>query len=124
MCTLAVAIFHAIEVIGKTNTMYLFCSQHTLYYHSLTLPRHIPMTAAGLPCTASDLPPSMTSFSPPQPRQSSVLLSQFQAELFGLALSNKALQGPWLRLYTNEEDGLSFNRYVPCCCWVCACACA
>lgn len=64
----------------------------------------------GLPSTAGDLPPSMAVFSPPQPQQPSVLLEEFQAELFGLALSNKALQGPWLRLYTSEEDGMSFNR--------------
>lgn len=39
--------------------------------------------------------------------------------MFGLALSTKALQGPWMRIYNSEEDGLSFNRWRPGgVCWV------
>ncbi|CAM9219937.1 unnamed protein product [Choristocarpus tenellus] len=59
---------------------------------------------------ASSIPSTLAVFDPPRPQQPSVLLEELEAELFGLALSHKKLQGPWLRLYTNEEDGLSFNR--------------
>ena len=72
-------------------------------------PRHI-ITA--LPSCATSFPKSLATFSPPRPQQPSFLLDNHQAEIFGLALSSKALQGPWMRIYNREEDGLSFNRWV------------
>lgn len=55
----------------------------------------------------------MSVFSPPQPEQPSFLVESYRAELFALALSTTKLQGPWIRIYTSEEDGMSFNRYGP-----------
>eukprot|EP00752_Nemacystus_decipiens_P005703 g5161.t1 len=63
-----------------------------------------------LPSCATSFPKSLATFSPPRPQQPSFLLDNHQAEVFGLALSSKALQGPWMRIYNSEEDGLSFNR--------------
>ncbi|CAN0273693.1 unnamed protein product [Ectocarpus sp. 8 AP-2014] len=63
-----------------------------------------------LPSCAASFPPSLAVFSPPRPQQPSFLLDSHRAEIFGLALSTKALQGPWMRIYNSEEDGLSFNR--------------
>ncbi|CAN0005323.1 unnamed protein product [Scytosiphon promiscuus] len=63
-----------------------------------------------LPSCAASLPSSLAVFTPPRPQEPSFLLDSHQAEVFGLALSTKALQGPWMRIYNSEEDGLSFNR--------------
>eukprot|EP00903_Cladosiphon_okamuranus_P009957 g9446.t1 len=63
-----------------------------------------------LPSCAASIPKSLATFSPPRPQQPSFLLENHRAEVFGLALSTKALQGPWMRIYNSEEDGLSFNR--------------
>ncbi|CAM9821557.1 unnamed protein product [Ascophyllum nodosum] len=63
-----------------------------------------------LPCCATDLPKSLPIFSPPQPEQASFLVDNYRAEIFALALSTTKLQGPWLRIFTSEEDGMSFNR--------------
>ncbi|CAN0427857.1 unnamed protein product, partial [Hapterophycus canaliculatus] len=65
-------------------------------------------------CAAS-IPSSLAVFTPPRPQEPSYLLDNHQAEIFGLALSTKALQGPWMRIYNSEEDGLSFNRCVCVC---------
>lgn len=71
-----------------------------------------PQCVAALPSCASSFPRSLATFSPPRPQQSSFLMDNHKAEIFGLALSSKALQGPWMRIYNSEEDGLSFNRWV------------
>lgn len=69
------------------------------------------MRPAALPSCAASFPKSLATFSPPRSQQPSFLLDNHRAEMFGLALSNKALQGTWMRIYDSEEDGLSFNRW-------------
>ncbi|CAM9783885.1 unnamed protein product [Chrysoparadoxa australica] len=50
------------------------------------------------------------SFCPPRLTERSVILEHYMAEAFGMALSQKAMQGSWVMIFTSEEDGLSFNR--------------
>jgi len=54
------------------------------------------------------LPPSLRLALPELLSRSYILSSEHS--LFGLALASPYLQGAWTRLYTSEENGLSFNR--------------
>ena len=54
------------------------------------------------------LPPSLRLAQPELLSPSFILSSRHS--LFGLALASPYLQGAWTRLYTSEENGLSFNR--------------
>jgi hypothetical protein len=49
-------------------------------------------------------------FNPPKLQQRSVLLESLPAQLLLLAISSEVFQSGWMRLFTSEEDGLSFNR--------------
>jgi hypothetical protein len=54
------------------------------------------------------LPPSLRLTLPKLLSPSFILTSNHT--VFGLALASPCLQGAWTRLYTSEENGLSFNR--------------
>ncbi|KAG5177105.1 TLD-domain-containing protein [Tribonema minus] len=56
------------------------------------------------------LPPSAPKFETPRLLQPSSVLSGLGPELLGLAIGRVMAQGPWVRLFTSDEDGLSFNR--------------
>jgi hypothetical protein len=49
-----------------------------------------------------------TPFCPPILERGSSVVSQ--SDVMPLALYDKSLQGRWKKLYTTQEDGLSFNR--------------
>jgi len=57
---------------------------------------------------ALPLPPSLRLTLPKLLSPSFILTSNYT--VFGLALASPSLQGAWTRLYTSEENGLSFNR--------------
>jgi hypothetical protein len=61
--------------------------------------------------TAFALPPSLRLALPRLLAPSSLLTAP--QSVFGLALASPSLQGAWTRLYTSDENGLSFNRLCP-----------
>lgn len=59
---------------------------------------------------SEEIPQSIPMFKLPQLSEESSLLSNKSAEMFGLAVANQSLQGPWDLLFTTDRDGMSFNR--------------
>ncbi|CAM9642471.1 unnamed protein product, partial [Phaeothamnion confervicola] len=56
------------------------------------------------------LPPELPVFCPAEPQGGTALLDGAAEAAFGLSIYTKAVHGHWLRLYSSDEDGLSFNR--------------